>query len=474
MNREGIEIIDRLDALNMADPEIDTAAIERAFDTHFQRLKLEPLPVVICADYLAARRMVFKFVWDKLGNEIERAAIAEAKMTSWEEAGATDQVRFAVERIILRDQKMWKTLGDSGYYDSGYASYNRGIEHCSIMKEGARVQSAIMHKLAVDHIELAMRHHDESYADGFPEAVLKSPDVSLDKVMKDATSMAASTISRFIDESGWAACNIAAKTAGIIAELDGEQVYEHAEIWRPMIDAVTAGVWAYWVVGGNVVVMPRPHLRLERHVTGSEEPTSAWESNRNNWQSSTGTNSWTRNSNARQMATVRLHNASGPAVFWPKGLEFFYIHGVPVDRHVVMEPQKIKLSEITSQRNIEVRRVIIEKYGQGRYLLECGAKPVHTDDFGTLYRAEVDNDEPLVMVKVVNATPEGCPECGGLGKTGEPEYGTEKPCRVCRGGKQKHFRDFFLRVPPSMRTAKEAVAWTFRIDEKDYKPQAQT
>jgi hypothetical protein len=55
-------------------------------------------------------------------------------------------------------------------------------------------------------------------------------------------------------------------------------------------------------------------------------------------------------------------------------------------------------------------------------------------------------DEPLVMVKVRNSTP-------------EPDGA---------------YKDYFLRVPPTMRTAREAVAWTFGLEAEDYKPTQET
>jgi hypothetical protein len=35
------------------------------------------------------------------------------------------------------------------------------------------------------------------------------------------------------------------------------------------------------------------------------------------------------------------------------------------------------------------------------------------------------------------------------------------------------FKDYFLRVPPNARTAREAVAWTFDVPERKYVLQAQ-
>jgi hypothetical protein len=87
---------------------------------------------------------------------------------------------------------------------------------------------------------------------------------------------------------------------------------------------------------------------------------------------------------------------------------------------------------------------MLDRFGWDRYLIESGAKPIHQSERGTLYRSEIPDDEPLVMVKVTNSTP-------------EPDG---------------HFKDYFLRVPPTIKTADEAVAWTFGV--KDYAPVAES
>ncbi|GHO96910.1 hypothetical protein KSF_069580 [Reticulibacter mediterranei] len=35
-------------------------------------------------------------------------------------------------------------------------------------------------------------------------------------------------------------------------------------------------------------------------------------------------------------------------------------------------------------------------------------------------------------------------------------------------------RQYYLRVPPSIRRADEAIAWTFGLDEQDYQPGQET
>ena len=84
--------------------------------------------------------------------------------------------------------------------------------------------------------------------------------------------------------------------------------------------------------------------------------------------------------------------------------------------------------------------MMIERYGLARFREEAGAQRLHRDRWGTLWRVPVRGDEPLVTVEVVNSTP-------------EPDG---------------HRRRYELRVPPRMRTALEAVAWTFGMSPRDY------
>ena len=141
----------------------------------------------------------------------------------------------------------------------------------------------------------------------------------------------------------------------------------------------------------------------------------------------------------------RPHCADGASHRWRDGWELYHWHGVRIPEHqthIITHPERITVSEIENETNAEIRRVMIEKYGQARYLQDSGARVVQSDDFGTLYSKEIAHDEPLVMVKVVNSTPEA--------------DGT--------------YKDYFLRVPPTIRTAREAVAWTFELNTDDYAP----
>jgi hypothetical protein len=129
----------------------------------------------------------------------------------------------------------------------------------------------------------------------------------------------------------------------------------------------------------------------------------------------------------------RIHSERGPAVGYPDGFSVFAWHGVRVSGQVIDAPESLLPRQIRDEQNAEVRRVMMTRFGEARYLQEIGGKKIHESGLGELFIAEVPNDEPLVMVKVLNSTP-------------EPD-GSRKP--------------YFLRVPPDMRNASEAVAWTF-------------
>jgi hypothetical protein len=135
----------------------------------------------------------------------------------------------------------------------------------------------------------------------------------------------------------------------------------------------------------------------------------------------------------------RLHSETGPAVCYADGWTVCAVHGVRVPERVIN--RQYSVDDITRETNAEVRRVMIDLYGVGRYLSAVGAHLVASDDFGKLWRLDQVDDEPLVMVEVVNAT-------------AEPD-GT--------------FKDYFLRVPPDTRTPHEAVAWTFGMTEREYR-----
>lgn len=142
----------------------------------------------------------------------------------------------------------------------------------------------------------------------------------------------------------------------------------------------------------------------------------------------------------------RLGHGEGPALEFPDGFALCAWRGMPVTRAFLEELRTLTAERIREEENAELRRVMLEFYGYDRYLADSGAKPSHRDDTGTLWRIELDDDEPVVMVEVLNSTP-------------EPD-GTH--------------RTYWLRVPPATRTAREGVAWTFGLGASVYEPLKET
>ncbi|MFB4311821.1 DUF6745 domain-containing protein [Actinomadura sp. GTD37] len=142
----------------------------------------------------------------------------------------------------------------------------------------------------------------------------------------------------------------------------------------------------------------------------------------------------------------RLHRGDGPALAYPDGFALHAWRGMPIPPDFVSSLTGLTPDRISSEENAELRRVMLEIFGYDRYLAETGARPLHRDETGVLWCIDLPGDEPVVMVEVVNSTP-------------EPD-GTH--------------RIYYLRVPPGTRTARAGVAWTFGVDEADYHPEKQT
>jgi hypothetical protein len=170
---------------------------------------------------------------------------------------------------------------------------------------------------------------------------------------------------------------------------------------------------------------------------------------------------------APTMRWKRLHNESGAAVVWADGTALWFVRGMRVTQQLVESPETITAEQIKSERNAEIRRFIIDKFGAARYLRTIGAVVVHEDldQHGfrrRLLRADLAGDvESLVMVEVVNASPEPIGYEPGHDAAG-----------VWLGN--RWFRTYTLRVPPAMQTTGEAIAWTFSRSAEAYAPAIET
>jgi hypothetical protein len=70
----------------------------------------------------------------------------------------------------------------------------------------------------------------------------------------------------------------------------------------------------------------------------------------------------------------RLHSSDGLAIGYPDGWGIYAWHGIRVPERVIMRPQEITCQEIMAEQNAEVRRVMIERYGFDRFIVDSKAK----------------------------------------------------------------------------------------------------
>jgi hypothetical protein len=107
---------------------------------------------------------------------------------------------------------------------------------------------------------------------------------------------------------------------------------------------------------------------------------------------------------------------------------------------VIEQPEVITLPLIDRERNREHRRCMIERFGIERFIREADAKFIGKDCCGKLWRVESAGQGRYAFVEVENGTR-------------EPD-GTR--------------RRYFLCVPPSMDSPREAVAWSYGLRPEQY------
>lgn len=75
----------------------------------------------------------------------------------------------------------------------------------------------------------------------------------------------------------------------------------------------------------------------------------------------------------------RLHCLDGPALEWEDGFANYFIHGVAMDKEVILNPKKITVKKILNESNVEVRKGLIQIRGLEWFLKAAKAVEVDRD-----------------------------------------------------------------------------------------------
>jgi len=121
-----------------------------------------------------------------------------------------------------------------------------------------------------------------------------------------------------------------------------------------------------------------------------------------------------------------------------------YVRGVIIKGEVkkLLESNGLTADRILKIKNAALRRVCLEEFGYERFLTQVKHEVISRDGEYELIRIDWHKrEEPICLVKV---------KCSSTGVF------------------------YTLRVPPSVKTIKEAVAWTFGLKDNEYSPQKET
>lgn len=147
-------------------------------------------------------------------------------------------------------------------------------------------------------------------------------------------------------------------------------------------------------------------------------------------------------------ARDRLHNETGPALLYRDGFALHAWHGVRVPSFVIEDPNSITPEKIQREENSEVARIMLIRMGEEGFLsqFEAVGKPFRGSQ---LYMTRLQGNT-LARVRAINST-------------AEPDGS---------------FKVYWLRVPPDVSCAQEALARIhinpWRSSWKGYQPVVET
>lgn len=139
----------------------------------------------------------------------------------------------------------------------------------------------------------------------------------------------------------------------------------------------------------------------------------------------------------------------GPQISWANNgdltFQEFRIRSIRVSKELWqnLENETLTAQMICAVENVTLRRACLEELGYARFLSQMRYRTIQKKGDEALIRISKwhKDEENITLVKV------RCPSTGAF---------------------------YALRVPPGMKTIKAAVAWTFGLDEMNYRPEKET
>jgi len=82
---------------------------------------------------------------------------------------------------------------------------------------------------------------------------------------------------------------------------------------------------------------------------------------------------------ALKMENRVMHCEDGPAIEYADGVKIYVIEGHVLNEQIVMAPETLTLEQIDNEENAETKRIMINRYGVSKYMLETEAKQIDVD-----------------------------------------------------------------------------------------------
>jgi hypothetical protein len=135
----------------------------------------------------------------------------------------------------------------------------------------------------------------------------------------------------------------------------------------------------------------------------------------------------------------RLHSDHGMCMQYRDGWGFYAWHGVRCQEKIILHPGQLTKDDWMNEENLEIRRVIQERMGE-RFVPLIGGKCINKGTYGRLIQIDLGRDDPERVANYVHVK----------------DTSTE--------------RQYYLRVPPTIKRADQGIAWTFGLTEELYCP----